>query len=488
MDLTVDQPRVVTADTLTHEHAFTMKRLAWWTLAITAVMGALYFVVGFPPAFDGYYAKMYFHAIGLGIAALAAYLVIEAFELEAYEPNLDFPVRYRAFISVVFGALGGLVYLNHDVFGSLPDVGVVCFIVAFVLALDVAAALLVELIVLPRKKAGVYDNRSRNIVDYVGRLVPFRAVDRAAYAGYRSSYWLAVASLASVCVAMVIGFINLWVRAFGPSIFTGFMAWLGVDANGLFAATLDPHSHMIALAIIGLVVSVAMVRFGVFDGASTLRRTVARAGGWIAIVGVVLTTLVLGAVAFLNFAPPTLFASGPNDINGMAGDDLIMTIVFIGALVVAAAVLMNRQTWRDSLRLTVLGTWLAAVAITVLMGFYIEMNHDQFFGPLAANDASFAAAHPMTGIFLMIILSLALLVVDVFGVAGRARRIAVATGTIGLLAAAGGTILWTFVDPSRTGVPFALYIAGIAISYLAVLVASVAIRPNQTQSSDRARP
>jgi hypothetical protein len=488
MDLTVDQPRVVTAATLTHEHAFTMKRLAWWTLAITAVMGALYFVVGFPPAFDGYYAKMYFHAVGLGIAALAAYLVIEAFGLEAYEPNLDFPVRYRAFISVVFGALGGLVLLNRDVFAALPDVGVLCMIVAFVLAFDVAAALLVELIVLPRKKAGVYDSRSHNIVDYVGRLIPFRPVDRAAYAGYGSSYWLAIASTASVCVAMVIGFINLWVRAFGPSIFGGFMAWLGVDAKGLQGATLDPHSHMIALAIIGLMVAVAMVRFGVFDGTSSLRRNVARAGGWIAIVGIVLTTLVLGAVAFLGFAPPTIFTSGPGDVNGMAGDDLIMTIVFIGAMVVAAAVLMNRQTWRDGLRLTNLGTWVASVAITVLMGLYIEMNHDQFFGTLASNDASFAAAHPMTGIFLMVVLSLALLLVDFFGVAGRVRRIAVAAGAIGLVAAAGGTTLWTFVDPSRSGVPFALYIGGIAICYLAVLIASIAIRPDQTRVVDRPTP
>jgi hypothetical protein len=485
MDQTVAQLRDLRAITLPHEHAFTMKRLAWWTLAITAVMGALYFLVGFPPAFDTYYQKMYFHAVGIGIAALAAYLVIEAFGLEAYEPPLDFPIRYRAFISVVFGALGGLVFLNRDVFAALPDVGVVFLIVAFVLILDVAAALLVELIVLPRKKAGVYDSRSRSIVDYVGRLIPFTPADRAAYAGLGSSYWLAVASIASVCVAMVIGFMNLWVRAFGPSIFGGYMSWLGLDVNGFEGATLDPHSHMIALAIIGLIVAVAMVRFGVFDGASTLRRTVARAGGWIAIVGIVLTTLVLGAVAFLNFAPPTLFTSGPADINGMAGDDLIMTIVFVGAMVVVAAALTSRRIWRDGLRLIILGTWVASVAITVLEGFYIELHQDQFTGSLAANDASFSAAHPMTGIFLMIVLSLALLVVDFFGVTGRSRRIAVATGAIGLLAAAAGTTLWTFADPSTSGTPFALYIGGIAICYLTVLVASVAVRPVQTQAVDR---
>ena len=488
MDLTASPLRHVEAIPLAHEHAFTMRRLAWWTLAITAVMGALYFLVGFPPAFDGYYAKMYFHAIGLGIAALAAYLVVEAFDLEAYEPALDFPVRYRAFMSVVFGALGGLVYLNRDVFASLPDLGVLFLIVAFVLALDVAAALLVELIVLPRKKAGVYDSRSHSIVDYVGRLIPFRPVDRAAYAGQGSSYWLVVVSIASVCVAMLIGFINLAVRAFGPSIFGGYMSWLGLDVAGFEGATLDPHSHMIALAIVGLMVAVVMVRFGVFDGTSVLRRNVARAGGWIAIVGIVLTTLVLGAAAFVNFAPPTVFTSGPNDINGLASDDLIMTVVFVGAMVVAAAALMSRQAWRNGLRLTILGSWVAMVAITVLMGFYIELNQVQFTGSLAANDASFAAAHPMTGIFLMVVLSLALLLVDFFGVAGRARRIVVAIGAIGLIAAAVGTTFWTFIDPSTSGTPFALYIGGIAICYLAVLVASVAVRPANILEAGHSTP
>jgi hypothetical protein len=488
MDLTASPLRHVEAIPLAHEHAFTMRRLAWWTLAITAVMGALYFLVGFPPAFDGYYAKMYFHAIGLGIAALAAYLVVEAFDLEAYEPALDFPVRYRAFMSVVFGALGGLVYLNRDVFASLPDLGVLFLIVAFVLALDVAAALLVELIVLPRKKAGVYDSRSHSIVDYVGRLIPFRPVDRAAYAGQGSSYWLVVVSIASVCVAMLIGFINLAVRAFGPSIFGGYMSWLGLDVAGFEGATLDPHSHMIALAIVGLMVAVVMVRFGVFDGTSVLRRNAARAGGWIAIVGIVLTTLVLGAAAFVNFAPPTVFTSGPNDINGLASDDLIMTVVFVGAMVVAAAALMSRQAWRNGLRLTILGSWVAMVAITVLMGFYIELNQVQFTGSLAANDASFAAAHPMTGIFLMVVLSLALLLVDFFGVAGRARRIVVAIGAIGLIAAAVGTTFWTFIDPSTSGTPFALYIGGIAICYLAVLVASVAVRPANILEAGHSTP
>jgi hypothetical protein len=488
MDETLIQPRELRAITSTHEYAFPMKVLVSWTLAITAVMGALYFLVGFPPAFDTYYEKMFFHSIGIGLAALAAYLVVDVFGLEAYEPALDFPIRYRAFLSVVFGGLGGLVLLDRDVFKALPDVGVLLFIVAFLLIFDVSAALLVELIVLPRKKAGVYESRSRNVLDYVGRLVPFTPADRAAYGGLGAGYWLTVVSIASASIAMVIGFVNLWVRAFGPSIFGGYMGWLGLDAKGFQDATLDPHSHMVAIAIIAVIVAVAVVRFGVLDGESTVRRKIANLGVWIAFGGVVLTTLVLGAVAFLNYAPPMLFTSGPGAVNGMAGDDVIMSIVFLGAMIVAVAIASDRRHSRNPVRMTILGTWLAAVAITVIEGFYIELHADQFGGSLAANDAAFSAAHPMTGIFVMIVLSLALLLVDFYAVPGRARRIALAVAATGLVAAFAGTTLWTLADPSNSGPAFALYLGGIAISYVAVLVAGLAVRSARTQGFSRTAP
>ena len=155
---------------------------------------------------------------------------------------------------------------------------------------------------------------------------------------------------------------------------------------------------------------------------------------------------------------------------------------------VAVAILSGRQVWRNGLRLTIVGTWIATVAITVLEGFYIELNQVAFTGTQAANDAAFAAAHPMTGIFLMVVLSLALLLVDFYGVSGRARRVAVAIGAVGLITAAAGTTLRTFVDPSNSGPVFALFIAGIALSYLAVLVAGLAVRTAQTREVDRTTP
>jgi len=474
--------------TYTHAHHLSLRTLTWTTLAITAVMGGLFFALGFPPTFDTFYEKMYFHSIGIGIAALLCYLMLESFGLEAYEPPIDFPLRYRAFIAVVFGALGGLLAINSSVWANLPDVGMLFFVVAFILVVDVGGALFVELLLLPRKQAGNYRGDSRNVIGYVGRLLPLRPEERAAYRGLTSAYWLAIISLASAGVAAMIGFVNLWVRAFGPSFFGGYLGWLGLDANGFLGATLDPHSHMIALAIFAGIVAVAIPQFRACAPGAGARRNLVRVGAWIAIVGVIGTTLILSAVAFLNFAPPTLFQGGPGGANGMAGDDAVMSIIFIGALVVAAGILADPESRRHGLRLAVVGTWAATVVITAVEGFWIEFHEDTFQAAQKANDAAFSAAHPMTGIFVLTTLSLVLLLVDAHATDQFARRLAASVGVIGLVAAFAGTTFWTFVDPSNSGPSYWLYIVGIAVCYLAVLAGGLVIRSVRTAAPTATMP
>jgi hypothetical protein len=483
----LDGPEELGVVTYVHKYIFSLRFLTVATLVIVAVMGGLYFVVGFPPAFDTYFEKMYFHAIGIGLAALAVYLVIHVFKLQRYEPPIDFPMVYRTFIAVVFAALGGLVYLSPSVSDALPDIGLLLFVVAFILIADVGGALFIELFLLPRKLANSYNEQTTNVVGYIGRILPVSGSDRGAYAHMGVGYWLTLAAIASAFVAGVLGLINLWLRAVGPSFFAGYMSWLGLDTQGFQDATLDPHSHMMALAIMGGVVGVAAVRFGVLDSESLLRRNVARVGGWISLVGVIATTLVLGAVALLNFAPPTLFASA-DGVNGMAGDDAVMAIIGFGAMVILVAVVAERRVWRNPLRLTILGTWLAAMLLNVGQGFWIELHQDQFTASLAANDEAFKVAQPMTGIFLLTALALVLLVVDVYGVQGRARRIVTWTAALGLVGALVGTTLWTFVDPANNGISFGVYVAGSVLSYLAVLFGAVAIWSIKAAAPTPAQP
>ncbi len=462
--------------THTHKRMVSLKTLTWATLAIVAVMGGLYFILGFPPGFDTYYEIMYFHAIGIGIAALASYLIIDVFRLERIEPAIDFPISYRAFWAVVLAALGGLVYLSPSISNALPDIGLLLFILAFVLIGDVGGALFIELVLLPRKLAGVYVEESVNLFDYVGRLVPVSGADRRSYRAMNAGYWLALVSVGAAFLAGIAGFVNLWLRIAGPSIFSGWMNWLGLDSAGFQGATLDPHSHLMALAIMAGIVAAAAVSFGALSQSSRLRRTLVRAGLWIAIVGVIGTAAIMMAIAFLNFAPPTLFANGQDGVNGMAGDDAMMSVIGIGAMVVVVALLLDRQTWRDGIRLLVLGTWVAAMVLNVVEGFWIEFHEDQFQNAASANDAVFSVAQPMTGIFLLTGLSLLLLLVDHYGIAGRARQIVAAVAGLGLLGAFLGTTLWTFADPSNNGASFAIYVGGTALVYAVMVLGALAMR------------
>ena len=51
-----------------------------------------------------------------------------------------------------------------------------------------------------------------------------------------------------------------------------------------------------------------------------------------------------------------------------------------------------------------------------------------------------------------------------------------------------GTTMWTFVDPSNTGLSFALYIVGVAISYAAILVAGVVVYDARTREMEAETP
>ena len=158
MDQTAPPLRNVVAIPIPHEHAFTMRRLTWSTLAITAVMGACTSSWAFRRRSTRTTRRC--TSTRSGSASRPCRLPRDrGVQLEAYEPSLDFPVRYRASSPSCSERWAGSSTSTRRV-PSLPDVGILFFIMAFVLALDVGGALLVELIVLPRKKAGVYDSRS----------------------------------------------------------------------------------------------------------------------------------------------------------------------------------------------------------------------------------------------------------------------------------------------------------------------------------------
>ena len=130
-----------------------MRTYVWVTLLLIGVMSALWFVLGvvpngsgaIPPSFALGPSDMYFHSIAIGITALLVYLVIMAFDLDRYEPNIDFPIAYRAMLATMIGAVAALFYLSPVFNAATAPVSDIIMFVALLLLADVGGALIVEL-------------------------------------------------------------------------------------------------------------------------------------------------------------------------------------------------------------------------------------------------------------------------------------------------------------------------------------------------------
>jgi hypothetical protein len=438
-------------------------------------MAILYPIIGFPPNFENYFSVLYFHSIAVGIAALAVYLVISLFDLQKYEPLLDFPLHYRAFAAVIFAALGGILYLNPAINTYIEDIPLGLFIVAFILIGDVGGALFLELFILPRKIAGVYPEKG----NYILRILPLTGKDLDAYRRMDPTYWLTLAAIGSAFIAGLIGFVNLWVRIFGLSFFKGYVSMLGLDLAGFLDATLDPHSHEIALAIMAGVIALTAKQFSKSD-LDKIKKTAMNIGLWISFIGVIVMTVVFLAISFANYEPPTLFQGGPQGINGIAGDDACMAIIALGSMIMIiplalSKMLDGRSSWRDSIRITILGAWIVAYIVNILQAFYIEMNESLFTMVLSANDEAFSNIQPMYGIFVLTIISIVLLISDYYRVTGTWRKLIGWPMGIGLVLSFIGASLWVFMNPV-IGPYFWIYFIGLLIMGLSMIATAFSVR------------
>jgi hypothetical protein len=163
-------------------------------------------------------------------------------------------------------------------------------------------------------------------------------------------------------------------------------------------------------------------------------------------------------------------------VNGMAGDDTVMTITALGAMIalipLALAKFDGGRSWKDSVRLTLLGTWIVAVINSVFQGFYIELHADAFSSTMTANHDVFMNVNPMFGVFTLAAFALVLLAVDYYAVSGTMRHVCGWVAGVGLIVATLGSSLWVFIDPSTGGLPYWIYILGLLVMGVSALTAT----------------
>ncbi len=162
----------------------------------------------------------------------------------------------------------------------------------------------------------------------------------------------------------------------------------------------------------------------------------------------------------------------------MAGDDTVMTIVALGAIIalvpLALTKLDREQSWKDSVRLALLGTWIVAIINSVVLGFYIEFHEDVFGAAMSANHDVLRmltrclaySRSPLLRWFSWLLTTTS---------SSLLRRVTGWMASVGLIIATIGSSLWTFLDPSVGGFPYWSYILGILILGVSGLAATLGI-------------
>jgi hypothetical protein len=311
-------------------------------------------------------------------------------------------------------------------------------------------------------------------------MFPITKADRRAYSGLSATYWLTVASIASAFIAGMIGFANLWVTIFGPSLFSRYFSYLGIGARSFILITKNPHSQAMGLALMAGIVAIAVQQYGILKYSSKIKKAVAETGVWVSFVGVVAATIVFVAQAFVNFSMPKLFSSGQGGVNGLVGSEVVMSIVALGAMILIIPMALTRlggekPFWNDPLRAALLASWVAAILVNVIEGFYIELHQDVFQTKLIANQNVYGQVQSLVGIFLLAGAALILLAVDYHKVKSFQRQRVGWTMVSGLALSIMGGFIWVFVDTSKSGWPFWTHIIGVLLVGLATLLSMMSI-------------
>lgn len=243
-------------------------------------------------------------------------------------------------------------------------------------------------------------------------------------------------------ISAIMGHIAGWITWFGPwpsfvySYINQTMAPLGL--NGTTAVitfaenVVTSHSHlMLPVIMAGIVVMMATV-YGFTSSWQSREKKLAIVGIAIMIAAMLAATVIYIISGVGNYVIPTLFSSGPNDINGLAMDDAITGTIGWGALLVLIALWLHKKKdiTRDPLFLSVVVAPILIYLTIPVTGYWIEF-HETFYGaagtlpnaPGAAFDAAYTRFHQDFAFFLLPSLVTAILAFEIYNISGKTRNV-----------------------------------------------------------------
>jgi hypothetical protein len=432
--------------------------ILWWSAAWAIGTFALAPLVNYvTPFLDPSYANawtpdvywrlvMYWHgAIFIPWVTALAVLVCMRYKLDTLPGKTGRLICESIFFGSYFAVPVASIAGVFDVYDSfLFGIPLWAQISAFLIADEMAVALIIAMLVYPRL-----------------------------WGGFRSAgmpYYTILTGVSGALVAAMMGHVGGWVTWFGPSpgvlnqyINSTMYPVLGFsNSTSVVTFTEDvvgSHSHLMLIALMAGVVALVALAFG-FEKWGKNQRRVANFGFAVMIAALLLALWEYVAAGVGNFQIPNFFV---NDVNGVAGDDLTTGVVGLGAVFVLAALIAHsrgsltgegRPLLRDPLFLSVVGAWITIYLVIPVTGFYINFN-ETFFKNAGINfDEAFNRFHQDFGFYLLPSLVTLLVGLHTFGIGPRVRRY------VGYLSIAG--ILMAFVF----GETYTLLAAGYTTPYV----------------------
>ncbi len=282
----------------------------------------------------------------------------------------------------------------------------------------------------------------------------------------------------SMFAAAVMGHLAGWIMEFGwkfPAVIATYAHAVGFDKQADFTGALvGSHSHEMAVGAMALTIALVARQFAYpkLDGAA---RQLARVGLTMVAAGSALMTIMYLVMGLTTWGPPTLFVSGPQGANGIAGDDVLTgVLVMFGGVVTIAGLAMGRlglaaSSFLRPIRIAAIWAWLLSFVTVVVAGYAIEMN-EVYFGagdakaPGAARDAVFTWFHQDIGLFLLPAIVLVMLAIDRLHLVDMRFASWVGTATtIGITVLFLGGIIYVFVNPALFGPGYVAATVGLVV-------------------------
>lgn len=361
-----------------------------------------------------YRLNVYFHGgIFLPLITALAALVYIVFKLDLlggiWGKLLKIFILAGA-ITIPIGAIGGLFDLSESSFFGIPSM---ISDLAFFIATIMAVLLIIAMIIYPRASGRGYDK--------VG-----------------TPYYIVLFSVIGALIAGSFAYLASYIMVFGPSppFVAQYINSTMYPSLGFYNDTavitftegvITSHSHLMLPMVMAGIVGLIPAVYG-YQSWSGGKKFLSALGLIIMSFGMVISIWIYLLAGLGNFSPPTLFASGPGLVNGIAADDVATGIIGFGALLVLIGLLLKggtsgkERTLKDMLFVSLLLAFVLVFLTIPVLGYFIEFNNSYYLFAGVSFMEAYTRFHQDFGFFLLPALVVTVLIFEVFGISGKIRE------------------------------------------------------------------